>query len=144
MTAGFLVYAAAIATYVRPARTELSGRAATAIAVNALAAVAVAATPLESSLGGAPHAVAAGITYASLSAVPLLAAQALASDGHSRLAWASRFVGVAGGVCLALSAADVGATGLFQRSGLTLGHTWLAASAVALLRRDWKRAFPVR
>jgi hypothetical protein len=135
MTAGLVAYSAAVSTYVGEVRDAFGRPAAMALAVNAVATAAVAATPLDSPLGGGPHAMAAGLTYASLAAVPLLAARPLGRLGHHGAATASRAVGVAAAACLALSAAGTGATGLFQRTGLTLGHAWLAVGAVRLARR---------
>jgi hypothetical protein len=43
--------------------------------------------------------------------------------------------GVAAGACLAASVASGTRTGLWQRLGFTIGHTWIAASALWLARR---------
>ena len=64
--------------------------------MTAAATIGIAATPMESSVGGAPHVVAAGLTYASLAATPLLASHSLSSEGR-RGATASALVGVAAG-----------------------------------------------
>jgi hypothetical protein len=112
MTVGLLGYAVGVGAYSR----TLPGRLAPVAAVNAAAAIAIAATPLDSMAGGTPHAIAAGVSYASLAALPLLA-------GH-------RVVAAASATALVLSLVDDAHTGLWQRTGLTVGHAWLAAGAL--------------
>ena len=92
MTIGFLAYAGGVLPFARALKRELpDSAAAVAAAVSALGGLAIAATPLDSPLGGTPHALAAGITYVSLATTPLLAARAAEVDGresprHDRIA----------------------------------------------------------
>lgn len=133
-TGALLGYAAGVGAYARALGDALpSGHARTAVAVNAVATASVAATPVGTAVGGTPHAVAAGSAYLSLMAVPLLAARSLAADGRRGLAAASNVAAAATGAGLVLSLADPNRTGLWQRAGLTVGHAWMAASAVAVL-----------
>lgn len=133
MTAGFVAYGAGVGVYAAELRAGLSVPAANAALLNVLGTAGIAATPLDSALGGVPHAVAAGLSYASLAAVPLLASGSLAGQGRATLARASVAVGVATGACLLASLVDDAHTGLWQRLGLTLGDLWLVASAWWLL-----------
>jgi hypothetical protein len=136
MTAGFLAYGAGVGLYAAELRAGLSAPAAGAALLSVLGTAGIAATPLDSALGGAPHAAAAGLTYASLAAVPLLASRSLAGRGRTVEASASVAVGLATGACLLASLVDDAHTGLWQRLGLTLGDVWLIASAWSLLRRS--------
>lgn len=133
MTAGLVALGAGVAVYSGELRRALPGPAGTAALVTAAASIGIAATPMESSVGGAPHVVAAGLTYASLAATPLLASRALAAQGR-RGATVATVAGVATGGCLAASVMTKTRTGLWQRLGLTIGHAWIAASAVWLVR----------
>jgi len=137
MTAGLVALGAGLAAYSGELRKALPGGAGTAALISAAASIGIAATPMESVVGGRPHVIAAGLTYASLAATPLIASRSLAPD-HPRLATASAAAGVAAGACLAMSTISTTRTGMWQRMGLTIGHTWLVASAfaVALRRRD--------
>jgi hypothetical protein len=134
MTAGLVAVGLGIGAYSRELRRVLPGNAGTAALVTAAATIGIAATPMESSVGGAPHVVAAGLTYASLAATPLLASRSL-SDEHYRGASLAAVAGVAAGACLVASVATKTRTGLWQRLGFTIGHAWIAGSAVWLSRR---------
>jgi hypothetical protein len=135
MTAGFLGYAAATGAYAGALARAVPGPARAALVANAVASVAIAATPLDSSVGGLPHALAAGTAYASLAAVPACAAVVSSRAGHRRLAIASAITSLATATALTASIVSSDRTGLWQRLGLTLGHAWIAASAVAIARR---------
>jgi hypothetical protein len=134
MTAGLIAVGLGIGAYSSELRRALPGHAGTAALVTAAATIGIAATPMESSVGGAPHVVAAGLTYASLAATPLLASRSL-SDEHRHGVGVATMAGVAAGACLAASVGTKKRTGLWQRLGFTIGHTWIAASAVWLSRR---------
>ncbi|MGD9798003.1 MAG: DUF998 domain-containing protein [Acidimicrobiia bacterium] len=100
MTLGFLAFGAGVAAYAGSLRRALPGGAATAAAATAAATVGVALLPLGASFGDGPHGVAAGIGYATLAAVPLLGARALAARGERTAAAWSVASGVAAAVGL--------------------------------------------
>lgn len=133
MTAGFVAYAAGAMAGASALRHRLPGPAWIALAVNGLATLGVALTPLDRSPAvDAGHAVAATTGYVSLALVPLLAARPLAAGGHRRAAGASVVAGavVAAGLAVTAVVDDVG---LPQRVGLTAGDAWLVAAGLALL-----------
>jgi len=109
-----------------------------------LATLGVAAAPLDvSSRVDLLHGAFASVGYASLAALPLLAAGPLERAGCSRWAKASRVVAVASG--LALIATLAGSRhGLFQRLGLTVGDAWIVASAAAIARDRWQAPAKLR
>ena len=137
MTAGLLVFAGGVGAYAAALRSELPGRAWTAAAVTAVGSVAIAATPLDGPLGGDAHATAAGVAYASLVALQLTGAEALAErTGRAAVVPVTRVMAAVSAVCLAGNAfGPESVTGLFQRVGLTTGHAWIVASALALRAR---------
>lgn len=144
MTAGFIGFGVGVPIYAAALRACVPGPAWITAAGTGLATLGVAAFPL----GGSPttdmvHTGLAVLGYATLVATPLLAAGPLRASGHSRAALASAATGVASGLCLAATGLGP-ANGLLQRAGLTLGHTWLAASAAWMLLggrtlSDWSR-----
>ena len=91
---------------------------------NGMATLAVAALPLGGPVDSA-HGVAAALGYVTLAAIPV----ALSARG-TRL---PVLVGLACGACL-LASVLVARDGLFQRLGLTIGHLWVVATAVDLVR----------
>lgn len=129
MTAGFLVFGVGVPLFGFALRRRLGGHAGTAAVTTGLATIGVAAFPLGAGPDTA-HAVAATVGYASLAALPLLAA--------GRLHGPVRAVSTATG---AVSAASLLATtfvthvGLFQRIGLTVVDAWILVAALALARR---------
>ncbi len=137
MTAGFVGFGLAVPVYAVALERWLptrAGAAAAAAAVSGVATLAVAALPLDHSASvDRWHGIAAGIGYIGLAATPLLAAPALAREGHTAAARASWAAGLASSACLVATLAG-SAHGLFQRLGLTVGDVWIAASAVAILR----------
>ena len=137
MTAGLLVFAGGLGAYAAALRADIPGRAWVAAAVSAAGSVAIAATPLEGPLGGNAHATSAGVAYASLVALQLTGAAPLAErTGRAAVVPVSRAMAAVSAVCLAGNAfGPESITGLFQRVGLTTGHTWIVASAIALRRR---------
>lgn len=141
MTAGFVAFGLGVPLYALALRHSPTGRAWVAAAATGVATLGVAAFPLDGPAGDGAHAAAAGVGYATLAAMPLLAAGPLARaglKGWSRFSWAT---GAASAVCLA--AAAVGpATGLLQRTGLTIGDAWLIASSIALLKGRFGSSAP--
>lgn len=134
MTAGLLAYAASVAVYAPELRDRISRPAAAAAALNVLGTIGIATTPLDSALGGGPHAAAAGLSYVSIGALPLLAAGPLSAQGHRIAARGSAVVGIATLAALATSAFGADHTGFWQRLGLTLGDVFLVGSALWFLR----------
>ncbi|MDQ6727046.1 MAG: DUF998 domain-containing protein [Actinomycetota bacterium] len=135
MTAALVTLGAGMVLYSGALRTHLDdGSAWVAALANGAFTLAVAAVPLGSG-HDVVHGVAAGLGYATLAAIPVLA-----THGPDRLrpttAWAavSTAAGVVSAVCLALTLAGA-RSGLFQRLGLTAGQAWVVASAVSLARR---------
>lgn len=133
MTGGFLAFGVGVSLYATALRTALPGGAAFAAATSAAATFAVAAFPLESSLGGRPHAVAAGVAYAALAAAPLLGTRAPVVRGNRRAAALSLAAGAVTGAALLASVVTPHWTGLLQRTGLTVGDAWIVATAAWLL-----------
>lgn len=134
MSAGFACFGVAVLAFSVALRETLGGRAWLACAVTGAATLGAGAFALDASPTiDLVHVAFAGIGYVSLALAPMLAAQPLAARGHRRAAIASRLVGALVGACL-LATALVSADGLLQRTGLTLGHAWLAACAVAIIR----------
>lgn len=137
MTAGLLAYAAGLAAYAYaagdPDHPDTGAR--WPAAINAVATLGVALTPLDGAFGGAPHAVAAGTGYAALAAMPLTAAARLRAANAPRAATAAATIGAAVALCLTTSVVADPATGFWQRAGLTIGDIWLIATATRHLRR---------
>lgn len=133
MTGGFIVYGAGLIGYGLALRRQLPGRAWTMAVGTGLAMFGVAAFPLGTPLSGAIHAVCAGLGYATLAALPILASKALVRSGHPGLGRLSVLTGSATGALLIASVIVGPAHGLTQRLGLTLGDAWVVFSAVAML-----------
>jgi hypothetical membrane protein len=139
MTAGFLVFGAALPAYAAALRTAVPGRAWQFAAANGVATLGVAAFPLGTPTSGNIHGVFAGLAYASLSALPIAAAGALGD--RPLVARASRLTGVASAACLIASVAGPAHVhGLLQRAGLTIGDVWIVASAIWLIRAQHHQA----
>lgn len=138
MTAGLLLFAGGLGAYAVALKDEVPGTAWVAASVSAASSVGIAATPLEGPWGDVPHATAAGIAYSSLVALVLLGAAPVAERaGRPGVVPLSRVVAAVSALCLAGNAfGPESATGLFQRVGLTVGHAWIASSALALRSRD--------
>jgi hypothetical membrane protein len=140
MTAGFVAFGVGVPAYSVALRAAVPGSAWKAALGTGLATLAVAAFPLEaSSTIDRVHAAVATLGYLTLAATPLLAARPLATAGYRRAARASVAVGVLAGLCLAGTLVGP-AHGLLQRIGLTLGDTWLVASAIWMLSGQHARA----
>ena len=135
MTAGLLGFSAFAPLFARHLAASLDRPALrVSLTTAAAATLGVAAFPLEGPLGTGPHAAAAAVSYLAMSSNPLLAAGALRSAGHHRLAAVAVATGLAGGALLARSLAGE-QQGLFQRLGLTTLDGWLIGMAVRDLRR---------
>jgi hypothetical membrane protein len=118
MSAGFVVFGLAVPAYGLALRRSLPGPAWTTAVATGLATLGVAAFPLDGPAGDTPHAIAAGIGYATLAATPLLAARPLHRSGRPRWAVASVVSG--------------------QRS-LSCGHGGRARHRVASAHGSWHR-----
>jgi hypothetical protein len=134
MTAGFVAFAAGVGAYAPVLRGSGLTGAARAATATAAATLGIAALPLGGPGGDQPHAVAAGLAYATLAATPLLAARPLARRGASGQASASVATGVTIASALVASVLLPRGTGLAQRVGLTVGDLWIVASAIRILR----------
>jgi len=130
MTAALVVLGAGMALYSGSLRARLGGPAWVAAAANALTTWGVAALPLGSTYDTG-HPIAAGLSYITLAAVPLLAAPRLAGRGQRRWASSAAAAGIMSVLCLGISLAG-GRDGLFQRLGLTASQVWVVASALGL------------
>lgn len=137
MTAGFVAFGLLVPLYARALGTRLGRPVQAAVTVSGLATLAVAALPL-SRQGGQPvdtwHAVAAATGYVAQVAAPVLGGRRLAPGSARTASTASYAVGALAALCLVGSVLVPGATGLLQRTGLTLVDLWYAAVAVHLLR----------
>jgi hypothetical protein len=94
----------------------------------------VAAAPLGSPTRDTIHGAFAALGYVSLAAVPLTSAAPLAREGRQTWARLAVVAGATSAACLVASTLGP-RHGLFQRLGLTATDLWIAAYAVALLRR---------
>lgn len=132
MTAGFVTFGVAVPAFAATLRRTVPGPAWIAAVATGVATLGVAATPLDGGLEPlhAPFAVAG---YATLAAVPLLAARPLAAAGRSGWARASLALGLVAAASLVATAAGP-AHGAFQRAGLSAGDAWLVAAAIAAWR----------
>ena len=134
MTAGFVGFGIGLPLYAWSLRRSLAGTAWIAAAATGIATLAVAATPLDHSLAvDRWHAIFAGLGYVTLAATPLLAARPLLHAGHRALARAGIAAGSISAVSLALTTTGH-ASGLFQRTGLTVVDAWVVASALGMAR----------
>jgi hypothetical membrane protein len=138
MTAGFLVFAAALPTYAVALRRSLPGQAWKFAAANGVATLGVATFSLGTPTSGDIHGAFAGLAYASLAATPIAASVALRRHGNKRNEALARTSIATGLVCAAaLLASVVGPDhvhGLLQRVGLTIGDAWIIASAISMMR----------
>lgn len=134
MTAGFIVYGAALVAYAGSNRSELPRLTRLLVAGTGLSTFGVAAFSLDAMGKGNVHALFAGIGYATLAGAPLVAARAWARTPDRR-SWV-RPSAVAGIVSAAFLIASTFAPahGLLQRVGLTAGDAWVVATAVRALR----------
>lgn len=137
MTGGFVAFGIGVPLYGLALRRIVPGPAWAAAVTTGLATLGVAAAPLDvSSRVDLVHGAFASVGYASLAALPLLAAGPLEHAGQSGWARTSRVAGVASGIALLATLAG-SRHGLFQRVGLTIGDAWIVASAAAIARDRW-------
>lgn len=134
MTAGFIVYGAALVAYAGSKRSGLPRTTRLLVAGTGLSTFGVAAFSLDASGKGSIHAVFAGIGYATLAAAPLVAARAWARNPASS-PWvrASTAAGIVTAAFL-IASTFAPAHGLLQRVGLTAGDAWVVATALRALR----------
>lgn len=132
MTAALVVLGTGMALYSATLRTRLGGPAWIAAAANAVTTWSVAAFPLGST-SDTGHGIAAGLSYATLAAIPLLAAPRFAGRGQPEWARAAAAAGILSMLCLGASLAG-GRDGLFQRLGLTATQIFVVASAISLAK----------
>jgi uncharacterized protein DUF998 len=131
MTVGFVVFGLGVIAFGLALRAGLPGRAWMAAIATGACTIGVAATPLGGWPGAATHAAFAGLGYATLVALPLLAAAPLTRAGHLIRARLSVLTGAVSATCLASSTLGP-AHGLWQRLGLTTGDVWIVATASAI------------
>jgi hypothetical membrane protein len=132
MTAGFVVDGLGLIAFGIALREALEGRAWMAAIATGGCTLGVAATPLGGWSGDAVHATFAGLGYAAIVALPLLASTPFARTGRAGWARASVVAGTISAICL-LASTFGPAHGLFQRLGLTLADAWIVATASALI-----------
>lgn len=146
MTAGFLVFGAALPTYAIELRSSLPGPAWRFAAANGVATLGVAAFSLGTPTAGDIHATFAGLAYASLAATPIVASAALLRRGGQRdkaLARTSIAIGLACAAALVTSVVGPDHVhGLWQRIGLTIGDVWIIVSAISMLLDNERAARP--
>ncbi len=136
MSAGFVGFTIGVGVFAFGLRGVLNGPAWVAALIASIATLGVALFPLDYSNGvDLLHGAAAFTGYIALSALPLFAAPELARRGHLRAARVSRICGTIS--AMALAATLLGpAHGLFQRIGVTVGDTWIVATALWLLAQS--------
>ena len=132
MTTAFVTYGAAVIVGSTALRSSPLRRCWSLAAINGAATIAVAALPLEHSASmDTWHGVAAGIGYASITALPIVSAGPLRELGYDRAAKLAIAGGVTSGICL-IATTVTDANGFFQRLGLTVGDVWLVSVGIAL------------
>jgi len=132
MTTGFVVFGIGLVGFGFALRTTLDGNAWIAALATGGCTIGVAANPLGGWTPDAVHATFAGLGYASLVALPLLASRPLARRGYRAGARVSVVIGATSGVCLLASTLGP-AHGLWQRLGLTTGDVWIVTIATAIV-----------
>jgi hypothetical membrane protein len=132
MTAGFVVDGLGLIAFGIALREVLEGRAWMAAIATGGCTLGVAATPLGGWSGDAVHATFAGLGYAAIVALPVLAAIPFARARRAGSARVSVLTGTISATCL-LASTFGPAHGLFQRLGLTVGDAWIVATASALI-----------
>jgi hypothetical membrane protein len=133
MTAGFVIFGLGLFAFAFALRGTLEGNAWIAALATGACTIGVAANPLGGWTSDAVHATFAGLGYATLVALPLLAAPALSRRGLRTGARVSVVIGAISAVCLLASTLGP-AHGFWQRLGLTVGDVWIVtiASAIAM------------
>ena len=141
MTAGMVAFGVGVPVYGLALRSALRGPAWAFATASGLATLGVAAFPLGSPSRDATHGVFAGLAYATLAATPLAAAAPLARAGEHHWARWSLAVGVLSAVSLAATVLGP-ASGLLQRTGLTVADGWIVASSIGIIRRNGATHWP--
>ena len=132
MTLGFVVFGVGLIAFGCALREVLDGPAWIAAVASGSFTIGVAVTPLGGWSGDGVHATFAGLGYAALVALPLLAATPFA--GADRRGWARASVVTAVVSAVLLAASTLGpAHGLWQRLGLLVGEVWIVATASSLI-----------
>lgn len=125
MTLGFVVFGLGLVAFGLALRTGLGGRSWVAAVTTGSSTIGVAATPLGGWSGNGLHAAFAGVGYAGIVALPLLAAARI-----GRRSWARVSVLIAAFSAVCLVASTLGpAHGLWQRLGLTVADAWIVVTA---------------
>jgi len=132
MTVGFVVFGVAVPIYATALRSALPGRAWISLAVTGLSTLGVAAVPLGWGVD-LLHGAFATVGYITLALAPALGSVELRRHGRRSAATWSLVAAAAAGLCLLATVAGP-AHGLFQRLGLTIGDTWIVATALVLVR----------
>lgn len=133
MTAGFIVYGAALVAYAGARDGDLPRITRLLVAGTGLSTFGVAAFSLDASGKGTTHAVFAGIGYATLAAAPLVAARVWARTPARAWVRTSAATGIVTAAFL-IASTFAPAHGLLQRVGLTAGDAWVVATAIRALR----------
>jgi Protein of unknown function (DUF998) len=132
MTIGFVVFGIGLFAFGFALRETLEGNAWIAALATGACTIGVAANPLGGWTSDGVHATFAGLGYATLVALPLLAARPLARRGLPAGARASVLIGAVSAACLLASTLGP-AHGLWQRLGLTAGDLWIVTIASAIV-----------
>ncbi len=132
MTIGFVLFGVGVIAFGFALLEVFEGGAWVAAFVTGGCTIGVAATPLGGWSDDAVHATFAGLGYAAIVALPLLAAPALERTGRSREARFSVLTGVISAACLVASTFGT-VHGLWQRLGLTAGDAWIVLVASSLI-----------
>jgi hypothetical protein len=143
MTVGFVLFGVGVIAFGVALREVFEGWAWIAAVVTGGSTIGVAATPLGGWSGDVVHATFAGLGYAAIVALPLLAAPALERTGWWREACVSILTGVISAMCLVASTFGP-VHGLWQRLGLTAGDVWIVVVAAWIVtgRRAGARTSP--
>ena len=132
MTTGFVVFGLGTIAFGLALHDVLEGPAGIAAIATGACTLGVAAAPLGGWTGDGVHATFAGLGYATLVALPVLAAKPIARRG--RPAWARASVAIGAVSAVSLLASTLGpAHGFWQRLGLTVGDVWIVTTAAAIV-----------
>jgi hypothetical protein len=137
MTIGFVAFGCGLIAFGAALRAIHFGPAWIPAVATGAATIGVAATPLGGWSGDGAHAAFAGVGYATLVALPLLAATSFAAIGRRAWAYASVLTAGISGAFLLASTLDTN-HGLWQRLGLTVGDTWIVVTASMIVVAGWR------
>ena len=132
MTISFVGFGLGVVGFGFALRGVLEGSAWLAAVVTGLCTFGVAATPLGGGSGDGLHGLFAGLGYAALVALPLLASVPFAARGRGRWVNACRLAASVSTLFLIASLFGP-AHGLWQRLGLTVGDAWIVVVAAAMV-----------